>query len=276
MNFYVENKSYSFVKKSLNSVSKNVKKEVKKGFVINYKGGFSKVTYRFLKRKNIYDIEYVLKGLKGLRKAVKCLNLSKNPISLTLIIDSPISEFNKKVLLKAKKTVKIIDNSNCDDNISFYKSFNKIIYKTTDEDHILDIDLMHIYKFYEPELQCNFSSCLGKNFYVDRNGKVHFCPLHLKDSIVGSIYSDEKYIENENFIKVLEKAVDKRATCRNECKYFDYCLGACPMHNGCSNFKELFDKNAKYIDNIINNNKELYNENYLVAKIIIKDIVYEK
>ncbi len=275
MNFYVENKSLLFVKKAFEAVQKNTKEEINKGFIINYKGGFSKKTYNFFKKKTIYDVEYVMKGVKGLKKALRCLNMNKNPISLTLLIDKEISSKNKKLLLKAKKTIKIIDNSNISENILFYKSCNKIIYKTSLEDNILDIDIMHIYKFFEPELQCKFSSCLGKNYYVDRNGIVHFCPLHLSESIVGSISSDEKFMDNDLFISVLKKAIEKRNTCKRECKYFDYCLGACPMENGCCDFPELFKKNTKYIDDIIHNNKDLTNENLLVAKIIIKDAVYE-
>ena len=53
-------------------------------------------------------------------------------------------------------------------------------------------------------------------------------------------------------------------------------MGACPLEEGCSDFNSLFEKNSVYIDDIINNNKDLGDLNYIVAKIIIKDASYGK
>lgn len=274
MNFYVENKSFSFVKKAYNAVVKNTNKTVFKAFVINYKGGFNKRQYKFFKKKGIYDVEYVISGVRGLRAAVKYLRLPKNPISLTLLIDKPLSEKSKSILLKAKKTVKIIDITNSSENIAFYKSFNKILYKTKEEDTILEADIMHLYKFYETVFQCNFSSCLGKNLYVDKSGSVHFCPNNLSESTVGTIFGNEKYLSSPLFDETLQNAIKKREKCKKECKYFDYCMGACPLKEGCSDFVNLFEKGSKFIDEIVDNEKDLSSLNYAVAKIIIKDRVY--
>ena len=99
---------------------------------------------------------------------------------------------------------------------------------------------MNIYKFYEPDLQCKFSSCLGKNYYVDRRGDVHFCPVYLTKSIVGNIKTNERYLESDTFKKVIEQSIEKRENCKKQCKYFDYCAGACPLEEGCSEFSNLF------------------------------------
>jgi radical SAM protein with 4Fe4S-binding SPASM domain len=256
------------------SVVENTKKEANKVYVINYKGGFSKRPRLFLKKNGIYEVEYVIYGERGLNKAIKYLNLGKNPINLTLIINKKISNKAKKTILKGKKTIKIVDFSKCESNVDFYKSFNKILYKTEKEDTILSTDLMHLYKFFEPVFQCKYSSCLAKNYYVDRKGTVSFCPKYLSKSIVGNIKSEDKYLENEVFVTVLRKAIDKRNICKENCKYYEYCLGGCPLEDGCGDFPDAFIESATYVDNIIKNNKDLTEENYAVSKIIIKDTVY--
>lgn len=276
MNIYIEYKNYSFFKKAYEYVVGNSEKEVNKAYIINYKGGFVKKPRIYLKRNGIYDVEYVIYGVKGLNRAIKYLNYNKNPINLTLIIDKEISERAKKIILKAQKTIKIIDFSNNLENIEFYKSFNKIIYKTNDEDVILSVDLMHVYKFFEPIFQCKFSSCLGKNYYVDKKGIISFCPNHLSESMIGDIKSNEKFKDNKLFSSVLNKAIEKRDNCKENCKYYEYCVGGCPLEDGCCNFPEMFEKSSTYVDNIINNNKDLAQENYAIAKIIIKDSVYSE
>ena len=274
MNIYVENKSFNFVKKAYSAISSNSKKEIYKAFIINYKGGFSSKAYRFFRRKKIYDIEYVLFGVRGLNKAIKYLNRSNNPISLTLVISKPLPKMAQKGILKAKKTIKIIDKSNCLQNVEFYKTCNKILYNTDTENNIIEADMMNIYKFYEPDLQCKFSSCLGKNYYVDRLGNVHFCPVHLSESVVGNIKTEAQYLESSNFTNVLKQSIEKRENCKQQCKYFDYCLGACPLEEGCCDFPNLFNKNAEKIDAIIKNNTDLGELNYHTARTVVKTIVY--
>ena len=275
MNLYIENKSFSFIKKVFKAIKENTGKDIFKLFVIRDKGGFSKRAYRYARKKQkVYDIEYVICGEKGLRSALKHLNKNKHPISLTLVIDKPISTKAKKSLLTARKELKIIDTSGCTANVDFYKSFYKILYKTNEEDLILDADIMHLYKFYEPVFQCKFSSCLGQNIYVTRSGSVHFCPLHLNDSSVGTLGSSEKYFNTQCFKDVLHAAIEKRDRCKSTCDYFDYCSGACPLENGCCDFPTLFKKNKSRFDEIVQKNEPLTNHNLVVAKIIIKDIAY--
>ena len=76
------------------------------------------------------------------------------------------------------------------------------------------------------------------------------------------------------FVSVLRKAIDKRDKCKETCKYYEYCLGGCPLEDGCGDFPDAFIESATYVDNIIKNNKDLTEENYAVSKIIIKDTVY--
>ena len=177
-------------------------------------------------------------------------------------------------MTKVNKTVKVIDRKGVESNVNFYNSFNKILYKTPTVDNILDVDIMHLYKFYEPFMQCKFSSCLGQNLYVTKRGTVHFCPLKLDDSLVGTLKDTGKYFDSHNFATVLKNAIAKRNDCKASCKYFDYCMGACPMQDGCCDFPQLFDKNSAYIDDVISNQKDLSNQNHMVARIVVKDMAY--
>ena len=74
----------------------------------------------------------------------------------------------------------------------------------------------------------------------------------------------------------MKNAIQKRNNCKTECAYFDFCMGACPLEDGCCNFPDLFIKNSKYIDDIIDNGKDLSKENYITAKIVLKDVSYGK
>jgi radical SAM protein with 4Fe4S-binding SPASM domain len=154
------------------------------------------------------------------------------------------------------------------------KSFNKILYKTNSEDMILSVDLMHLYKFYEPIFQCKFSSCLGKNIFISRKGTVHFCPMHVENSFMGSIYSQNNYFDTQIFKNVLHSAIEKRSNCKSTCKYYDHCSGGCPLECGCCNFPELFEKKKSEFDRITQNNEPLTDKKLAVAKIVVKDIAY--
>jgi radical SAM protein with 4Fe4S-binding SPASM domain len=275
MNLYIENKSFFFVKKAINAVENAIKKDIHKLTVINYNGGFTFKAAHYARRKHqIYDIEYIIYGEKGLHNAIRRLNKSKKRISLTLVISKLLSKKAQNLILKANNVLKIIDLSNNDSNIKFYKSIDKIIYKTDTVDLILDTDIMHLYKFYETVFQCKFSSCLGKNIFVSKNGTVHFCPIHTEKSLVGNIYCTENYFDNQTFKNVLHSAVEKRDNCKSTCQYYEHCAGACPLEDGCCDFPELFEKNKTELDRIIQNNEPLTDKKLAVAKIVVKDIAY--
>jgi hypothetical protein len=70
--------------------------------------------------------------------------------------------------------------------------------------------------------------------------------------------------------------MEKRTKCKQECLYFSYCSGACPLEEGCCNFPELFEKNSTEFNAIINNNKNLEDVNFFIAKLIIKNIAYSE
>lgn len=274
MNLYIENKSYSFFKKAFVAVTKNVNKDADKVFIIEYKGRFSSPAYRFARRQGVYNIEHIIFGERGLARAVHYLNRRKSPISLTIVLKKPLSKRGQKKLLCAKKEFKIIDLSNQEANFAFCQTCQMALYKSATVDQILDADIMHLYKFFETVFQCKFSSCLGEHFYVTKKGTVHFCPMHLNESEVGHIDGEGHYLNHEHFRATLDQAIEKRTICQNECQYYEYCAGGCPMEEGCCDFPALFERNAGEIDRIIQEGESLDGKKIAIAKIVVKDAVY--
>lgn len=274
MELYIENKSLGFVKRAYQKVAENTKETVYRVVLFNRSAFFKSAARRFFKKKSIYDIEYVLFDTAALRRAIPVLNRQKNRISLTVFIDHSLTQKDKKRLSTARSEVKIIDTTSDEGNLEFYKSNKYLLYKWQNEDTILDHDLMHIYKFYETRYQCKFGSCLGSVLYVDANGNVCFCPWHPELSAVGTLKDNVNYFNEKNAITVLNDAIAKRKKCKNECKYFEYCSGGCPLEEGCLGFPELFEKNKNFIDKIIADGEDLSDQNLAVAKIVIKDITY--
>ena len=274
MNLYVENISPRFFRKAFAAVEQNVKRDVTKVFVVEYRGGFSSKPYRIAKKQGVRNVEYVIFGERGIARAIWYLNRKKNPISLTVVLRKPLSARAKKTLLRAEKEYKVIDRTPDGANVPFCESSALPLCKSASADQILDADLMHLYRFYDTVFQCNFSSCLGKNFFVSRRGTVHFCPEHPEESLVGDIRSGEKFLENERFRAVLSEAIKKRTACRESCEYYDFCEGGCPLRDGCSDFPALFKKNAGEFDRIVAENQSLEGKKLAVAKIVVKDAVY--
>jgi radical SAM protein with 4Fe4S-binding SPASM domain len=274
MELYIENKSIGFVKRAYQKVTENTKSTVYRVVLFNRGPFFKPVAFRFFKRKGIYDIEYVLFGTTALSRALTLLNRQNNKISLTVLIDRPLTKKDKENLSLARSEVKIIDTTTDVGNLEFYKKSKYILYRWQNEDTILDHDLMHIYKFYETRYQCKFGSCLGNVLYVDAKGNVHFCPWHPELSTVGTLKDKINYFNGENAISVLNEAIAKRKKCKAECEYFEYCSGGCPLEEGCLDFPELFGKNKSFIDGVITAGEDLSNQNLAVAKIVIKDITY--
>ena len=74
MELYIENKSLGFVRRAYEVITENTKATVYRAVVFNRGAFFKPAAQRFLKKKGIYDIEYVLFGTAALRPAMRLLN----------------------------------------------------------------------------------------------------------------------------------------------------------------------------------------------------------
>lgn len=84
----------------------------------------------------------------------------------------------------------------------------------------------------EPE-GCFFSSCLGNTAYLQKNGNISICPygeeIRLNSLKAGDMYTD--LYETEGFKALLIKQIQRRNTCKANCKKYDLCHGGCPLTN---------------------------------------------
>ena len=273
MDFYIDNRSGAFVQRAYRSITEHTKATVVRAILFN-RGAFRYGAMRFLRKKGVYDIEYVIYGTRALRRAIFQLNRKVKHIFLTVVISAPLTERDKRLLSLARSEVKVIDTTDVEANRDFYKSSKHILYRFANEDTILDHDIMHIYKFFESRYQCKFSSCLGNVLYVDRDGKVYFCPYHTEESAIGTIYEKKNYFKEPAIQRALESAITKRQTCSAECQHFSFCNGGCPLEDGCLDFPALFQRNTELLDGIISRGDDLSRYNLAIAKMVIKDITY--
>ena len=275
MELYIDNVSFGFTKKAYERIVENTEKTVFRAVIIS-KGTLKRGARRFFLKKRIYDIEYILYGTSQLKKALKLFNRKKHPINLTLVVSKPLTAKENAWLSEIRREVKITDTTSDNGNLEFYKSSKYILYKFGDTDTVLDADIMHIYKMGETEYQCRYNNCLGKTLYVSKNGNVYFCPYHTEESNVGTLKDQKDYFQDEKIISVLKGTLEKRRECKAKCQYYEECGGGCPLEKGCGEFPQLFEKNKAYIDRIIEDGDDLSKHSYAVAKLVIKDIVYEE
>ena len=274
MNLYIENKSPSFVKKAFETVVENTKKTVFKGVAVNRKTRFDSRTYRFFRKRMVYDIEYVIFHSRALRRGIRFLNKEKKAIGLTYVIDKPLTEKEKRLLGKARRPIKIVDETADAENLRFYQDSKYILHRACGEDKIRDVDIMHLSKFEETLYGCRFSSCLGQYLYVDGAGNVYFCPEHKAESYVGTIDVPENYFQSEKILSVLRNAVEKRKSCKESCPHFSLCNGACPLEEGCCDFPMRYETYGNRIDRLAQERTDLSTLHFSEGMILLKDIAY--
>ena len=78
---------------------------------------------------------------------------------------------------------------------------------------------------------CTFNSCLKKWLCFDTDGHIYPCDrLCMKEYDLGDISnlsSIDQAFNNKNFRKLLEKSINRRQKCIDNCKYYKNCYGGC-------------------------------------------------
>ena len=276
MNLYIENKSAYFVLRAYDRILKNTGKDVHRAILICRRGLHISTVKHLRRKKRIGDIECVIFKPSHLKAAMKLANRTRRFILLTYVVDHKLSARERDILSSAKRLLKIHDYTGDADNIEFYRSESHILYRTENEDTVLDVDLMHLYKFYETQYQCRFSSCMGGKLYVDANKRVDFCPYHKDESFVGTLDDDINYFDTENMLGTLRKTIEKRDVCKSNCPHFELCGGGCPLEEGCLGFPERMAAASEAIDKVIDSRADVSTLGYAVGKIVIKDALYEE
>ena len=126
---------------------------------------------------------------------------------------------------------------------------------------------------------CTFNSCLGKWLCLDSNGHIYPCDRLCLDEYdfgyVDTLSSIEEVFYNEKYIKLLQKSIDRRQKCIENCKYFKNCYGGCNANSilneinnnkvSCYIQKEILKSLKEYIIELSNSNYDNLNYSLKIA-----------
>jgi hypothetical protein len=102
MEFYIDNRSLAFVKRAYRRVTENTKATVYRAVLFNKGPFFKTAAFRFFRKKGVSDIEYVVFCTAPIRRAIALLNGKVKRITLTVIIDRPLTERDKALFSRAR------------------------------------------------------------------------------------------------------------------------------------------------------------------------------
>ena len=133
---------------------------------------------------------------------------------------------------------------------------------------------------------CTNSSCHGKYLSVAPNGDLSNCGRIMmqryKFGNIDNINDLSEIYNSEAFLNMLKGAITRRSSCKENCKYFEWCAGGCseqavlggdinkPNSANCYNFIHIFEHIKTTIEKCIKNNIPLSELNPFVKKAIIK------
>jgi radical SAM protein with 4Fe4S-binding SPASM domain len=135
----------------------------------------------------------------------------------------------------------------------------------------LKFDILSLICNLEERYGCNYSSCLGKRFFIDKDGYVSFC--YKRESYIGNIINaelTELISKSELFKSILIKSINRRNECKDKCSYFSLCKGGCILEDKeCDEFTNLICKEKEELEQIISSSFDLKNEHLSKENIIL-------
>lgn len=206
--------------------------------------------------------------------------LNKKMIKKMNKVDRVFIEVNKELnnkekyflelILNYKKYILIIDKTKINKNLEFYERYKNIIYNQK----ILTNDIFSILTIGKPILQCIYTSCLGKNLYMNKKGDIHYCYYNLDNSFITNINEVKtlsEIFEKANFTKKLIDEIERRDRCKEQSNYFEYTKGGCPFNNQTINFfKKEHDIVLQKIKASVNDNTVFFDLTNFEKECIIK------
>lgn len=216
-----------------------------------------------------------------LRENLRQMQESKLPCNILLKEENITNSFSKYNDLKPLG-VNIFVEEECEYDSLFFELLNKWIY---------DVDGVRFSLFAEVISQiiidywgskCKFKSCLTNFFTLNDHGTIYGCKSEENELCNISDISDiQQLYSTDHFGQLLHQAIEKRNTCKNECRFFDLCLGGCPNVNetikNCNNIM-LFEKWDDLISKIYEliNNVDYGQINPAVREIILSGVASNK
>lgn len=217
-------------------------------------------TYFYLKKRGLQTVF----TLPVLALSPKLRSLA-NKRNVTLVLSA--NTLSKKDFIKTDK-LKNLTVIKTEDEQALEK--RNLLVKNTCVDQPFSADVAELCLLGAPVYQCAFSSCLGKTLFVDLQGEVSFCPEHIEETRLGNLFDETPIFERAAFLQVLEKQIEKRERCKENCPSFSACRGGCAIVDTCNSFKSVWKETAKKIDDVVLSKKSLVGEDKQIATAILR------
>lgn len=254
MNVYVENTEYSKLNKLVKQCADKIPNEPIDLHVRSYrKTSLLALILLVAGCKRIRSIE-LEQEISTLSYPIILFANAKKSFRLQLIVSSPMTTRLWKKCNRLKGVINVLDVSN-NDNSNWYNCNRNVIPLNSGSTGFCDASIYSIVSG-ATTMCCEVSSCLGKNIYISANGDISFCPKNPSVSVMCNISTAQDIFENLCFRNVLERALQKRASCV-KCKYVSFCKGGCVLQSNCNKMKEAYDLAINDVHNIIQDSTNL-------------------
>ncbi len=269
MNLHLEYDKFSVFKKQL----KDLNDKIKGSHVtvnLHYLKKFSVKPYSLLKRR-LVNVAFTVDVKNLSYSAINIVNVRK--IKLTLTATRPLTKKDVKKLKLLKELTVIKPLNEAAERSVKNANLDNLILVTSSCNDALKADVYNLCLSLPPTFHCFFTSCLGKNLYVARNGNLSFCPENPNGSLIGNVSDEGEIFSHPRFNEVLEKQIARRNECLKNCKLFSKCKGGCALTDTCESFKENYKRTKTEIADLISKNKPLKEQNRVFAEAVLKSAV---
>ena len=206
-------------------------------------------------------------------KKIRYYNYGK--VFFDVVADRPLTKRQKELLQKTQKTLLVRDVSGDPAVGDFLRSCSNVVLDGQNG-NLGDAVAFDLAGFERTAYTCHFSSCLGDVLYLDRSGRIYFCPYHTDASYlcdlkeVGEV---KKVFNNPTFGAVLQSAIEKRKVCSQACALFSACGGGCPLESvSCEDLKNGVAAAAEERKSILESKADLKDLPLYKKESLIKEI----
>ncbi|MCI8431129.1 MAG: hypothetical protein HFI16_12900 [Lachnospiraceae bacterium] len=125
--------------------------------------------------------------------------------------------------------------------------------------------------------KCEHSSCLGKYLCLDQDGMLWFCGKKREGSRMHRLSGRSEELFDENYNRILERAVEGRRHCQAECGSFSVCRGGCPLKSSSEEDCRNYQKKIAYIRSFLTKHSRNYFadiENPVIRQMFLSTVAF--
>ncbi len=172
------------------------------------------------------------------KKLIKSCN--RLQIDLILVIESAPTKTQKALLQTIERATVVYDKNQDVETANFLNEQTNLLVCSSEKNCALQADLFHIAVYNQYQYQCKCTSCLSNVLYITKENDVCFCPFHPTESKLCTTDYEGDYFDNELFVQILSKEIEKREECKKTCAHYAVCHGGCAMEDICQAVKTQY------------------------------------